>query len=131
MVAGQVRLASGELVAGAQVRLFDLHNLRSWVGGSTDETGSFALPVGTLSGAAIQSERLNLGENYPNPFNPSTVIPYQLQWSMPVRLEAFNVLGQRIAILVDGERAGGFHTARWDGTDEAGQAVAAGYIYTD
>lgn len=62
-VAGQVRLASGELVVGAQVRLFDLHDLRSWVGVTTDETGSFALPVGTLSGsgAAIQSERLNLG----------------------------------------------------------------------
>lgn len=49
---------------------------------------------------------------------------------MPVRLEVFNVLGQRIAILVDGERSGGFHTARWDGTNEAGQAVAAGiYLY--
>ena len=130
MVAGQVRLASGESVASAQVRLFDLRDLRSWVGTTTDETGSFALPVGALPGAAVLPEGFHLGSNYPNPFNPSTVIPYHLPRSMPVRLEVFNVLGQRIATLVDGERPSGFHTARWDATNAAGQAVAAGmYLY--
>ena len=130
MVAGQVRLASGEPVAGAHVRLFDLADLRSWVGTTTDETGSFALPLGALPGAAVQPTQFHLGTNYPNPFNPSTVIPYHLPWSMPVRLEVFNILGQRIATLVDGEQASGLHTARWDGTNAAGQAVAAGiYLY--
>ena len=130
MVAGQVRLASGEPVAGAHVRLFDLGDLRSWVGATTDETGSFALPLGALPGAVVQPARFHLGENYPNPFNPSTVIPYHLPRSMPVRLEVFNILGQRIATLVDGEQASGLHTARWDGTNAAGQAVAAGiYLY--
>lgn len=130
MVAGQVWLASGEPVAGAHVRLFDLRDLRSWVGTTTDGTGCFALPLGALPSVAVQPARFHLGENYPNPFNPSTVIPYRLHRSMPVRLEVFNVLGQRIATLVDGERSEGFHTARWDGTDAAGQAVAAGmYLY--
>ncbi len=130
MVAGQVRLASGEPVADAQVRLFDLHDLRSWVGTITDETGSFALPVGALPRADIQPAQFHLGLNYPNPFNPATVIPYRLHRSMSVRLEVFNVLGQRIATLVDGERPSGFHTARWDATNAAGQAVAAGmYLY--
>ena len=130
LVEGQVRLASGQPVAGAQVRLFDLADLRSWVGTTTDETGSFALPLGALPGAAVQPEQFSLGSNYPNPFNPSTIIPYQLQQSMPVRLEVFNILGQRLATLVDGEQTSGFHTARWDGTNAAGQAVAAGiYLY--
>ena len=130
MVEGQVRLASGEPVAGAHVRLFDLRDLRSWVGTTTDETGSFALPVAALPGATVQPQQFNLGENYPNPFNPSTVIPYHLQQPMLVRLEVFNVLGQHVATLVDGEQSEGFHTARWDGTDESGQAVAAGmYLY--
>ena len=130
MVVGQVRLTSGEPVAGAQVRLFDLGDLRSWVGATTDETGSFALPVGALPGATVQPAQFHLGENYPNPFNPSTVIPYHLPQPMPVRLEVFNILGQRIATLVDGEQSEGLHTARWDGTNAAGQAVAAGiYLY--
>ena len=130
MMTGQVRLASGEPVAGAHVRLFDLRDLRSWVGTTTDESGSFALPLGALPGAAVQPAQFSLGSNYPNPFNPATVIPYHLQQPMWVRLEVFNVLGQRIATLVDSERSEGFHTARWDGTDAAGQAVAAGiYLY--
>ena len=130
MVAGQVRLASGEPVAGAHVRLFDLRDLRSWVGTTTDESGSFALPLGALPGAAVQPEQFSLGSNYPNPFNPATVIPYHLQQPMLVRLEVFNVLGQHVATLVDNEQAEGLHTARWDGTDVAGQAVAAGiYLY--
>ena len=130
MMVGQVRLASGESVAGAQVRLFDLRDLRSWVGATTDETGSFALPLGALPGAAVQPAQFSLGSNYPNPFNPATVIPYRLQQPMLVRLEVFNVLGQHIATLVDGQQSEGFYTARWDGTDAAGAAVAAGvYLY--
>ena len=127
---GQVRLASGEPVVGAQVRLFDLRDLRSWVGTTTDESGSFTLPLGALPGAAVQPTQFSLGSNYPNPFNPATVIPYRLQQPMSVRLEVFNVLGQHIATLVDGQQSAGLHTARWDGTNESGQAVAAGmYLY--
>ena len=53
------------------------------------------------------------------------MIPYQLPVSMQVRLEVFNILGQRIATLVDGERPAGFHTASWDATDAAGEAVGS------
>ena len=130
LVEGRVRLASGEPAVGVQVRLFDLSNLRWWVGATTDETGSFALPVRSLPGAAARPERFDLGANYPNPFNPSTIIPYQLPTAMRVRLEVFNVLGQRMATLVAGERPAGFHRSSWDGTDGSGRAVAAGvYLY--
>ena len=58
------------------------------------------------------------------------MIPYQLPTAMYVRLEVFNILGQRVATLVDGEQPAGFHTASWDATDAAGEAVAAGvYLY--
>ena len=126
---GQVRLSSGAPAVGVQVRLFDLADLRQSVGATTDEAGYFALPLRALPGLPLPSG-FELGPNYPNPFNPSTIIPYQLPSLTSVRLEVFNVLGQRIATLVDGERSGGFHTAVWNGTDGVGQAVGAGvYIY--
>ncbi len=130
LVEGHVRLASGEPVSAAQVRLFGLTDLRQLAGTTTDETGYFALPLEALEEVSELPEGFFLGQNYPNPFNPSTNIPYQLPASTHVRLEVFNMLGQRIATLVDRERPPGFHTARWDGTDVAGRAVAAGvYLY--
>ena len=95
----------------------------------TDESGYFALPLASLGGSALP-QGFALGPNYPNPFNPSTMIPYQLPTATHVRLDVFNVLGQHIATLVDAERPAGFHTAQWDATNAAGQAMAAGvYFY--
>ena len=132
LLKGLVRLSSEQPVAGIQVRLFDLTNLRRFVGTTTDEDGHFALPLQMFSmdrGTALPTN-FALGQNYPNPFNPSTVIPYQIPASAHVRLEVFNLLGQRLATLVDGVRSAGAHTAQWDATDAAGRAVGAGvYIY--
>ena len=128
-VEGRVRLDSGPPVPGAQVLLFDLTDLRAPpLAAITDRSGRFTLPLATLAEAL--PERFHLGANYPNPFNPSTLIPYQLPASMHVRLEVFNILGQRVATLVDLEQPAGFHTASWDATDAAGEAVGTGvYLY--
>ena len=130
-VSGRVRLADGQPVAGAQVTLFDLADLHQGMvaRAMTDESGYFELPLASLGGSALP-QGFALGHNYPNPFNPSTVIPYQLPTAGHVRLDVFNVLGQHVATLVDAERPAGFHTAKWDATDAAGQAMAAGvYLY--
>ena len=132
LLEGRVRLSSGQPASGVQVRLFDLTDLLRFVGTTTDEAGHFALPLralSTASGTALPTD-FALGQNYPNPFNPSTIIPYQLPTTAHVRLEVFNLLGQRLATLVDAERSAGMHTAQWDATDVAGRAVGAGvYIY--
>ncbi len=131
LIEGRVRLDSGEPIADAKVRLFDMTDLRrgAIAQATTDGAGYFALPLSALTGSALP-EGFTLGLNYPNPFNPSTIIPYQLAASSQVRLEVFNLLGQRIATLVDGERPAGSHTATWTATDAAGRAVGAGvYIY--
>ena len=131
MVSGQVRLPDGSPVAGAQVVLFDVADLRRGPVGkaTTDEVGQFALPL-AAGGAWVLPRAVGLGQNYPNPFNPSTLIPYQLSATSPVRLEVFNILGQRVATLVDDAQGAGAYVARWDGTDAAGRAAASGvYFY--
>ena len=138
-VSGQVRLLDGSAVVGAQVVLFDVADLRrgALVQATTDADGQFALPLAGFDRLSPQlggrglPQGFVLGQNYPNPFNPSTVIPYKLpDGRVMCGLEVFNVLGQRVATLVDGERPAGAHTAVWTATDEVGQAVSAGlYFY--
>ena len=130
LLEGRVRLASGAPAAGMQVRLFDLADLRRSISTTTDETGHFTLALQAFAPGSALPQGFALGQNYPNPFNPSTLIPYQIPTAAHVRLEVFNVLGQRVATLVDGERAAGSHTAAWTATDATGRAVGAGvYIY--
>ena len=69
-------------------------------------------------------------QNYPNPFNPSTVIEYALPHADPVRLEVFNVLGQKIRTLVNGVQAPGTWRIEWNGKDDIGASVSSGiYLY--
>ena len=130
VVSGQVQLADGSPVIGASLALFDVAilPLEPVAYANTDEAGYFALAL--RRGARAVPQGFALGQNYPNPFNPSTIIPYQLSEPTHVRLQVFNMLGQHIATLVDGERPAGAHTAAWNATDAAGRAVGAGvYIY--
>ena len=71
-----------------------------------------------------------LEPNYPNPFNPSTTIRYQLPSASKVRLEIYDVLGQKVRTLVSESQPAGYLRVAWDGRDEQAVAVAAGvYLY--
>ncbi len=56
----------------------------------------------------------NLGQNFPNPFNPSTTISFAVSAPGAVKLSIYDVTGQKVATLVDGVRSAGTHTAVWN-----------------
>ena len=72
----------------------------------------------------------SLSQNYPNPFNPTTQIRYSLAKAGQVRIDVYNLQGQRVRTLVNAQVSAGVHQVVWDGKDESGRSVASGlYIY--
>ncbi|MEK7077620.1 MAG: T9SS type A sorting domain-containing protein [Patescibacteria group bacterium] len=65
-------------------------------------------------------------QNYPNPFNPSTEIGYTMPNDGTLELAVYNLLGQKVVTLVNGQAMAGDHIATWNGTDDVGQPVSAG-----
>jgi len=71
-----------------------------------------------------------LKQNYPNPFNPSTTIKIELPKTSDVRLEIYNILGQKVKTLVNETMKAGYRKVRWDGRNDYGVRVSSGmYIY--
>jgi hypothetical protein len=74
--------------------------------------------------------RTELTGNFPNPFNPTTSIKYALQEDSRINLEIFNIKGQKVKTLADGNQSAGYHTIVWDGKDNNGRTSASGlYFY--
>ena len=95
--------------------------------GSTFNLDDLSLS-GTAAGVAEQTAQplaYALSQNFPNPFNPSTLIGYQLPSAGPVRLTVYDILGREVATLVDGIQQPGPHEARFD----AGGLSSGVYLY--
>ena len=100
---------------------------------STDGSSSAAKNV-VAKEVKIEDVEKDLGfklaGNSPNPFNPVTTITYVLPENARVRLDIFNVLGQRVKTLVDGQVEAGINTVVWNGKDAVGNQVSSGfYVY--
>ena len=69
-------------------------------------------------------------QNFPNPFNPGTTIPYMLPEAANVTLKIFNILGEEVRTLAAGNATSGFYQPEWDGRNNSGKLVGSGvYIY--
>jgi hypothetical protein len=74
--------------------------------------------------------KFTLSRNYPNPFNPSTTIEYEVPEKGLVSVIVYNVLGQEVRTLFHATQDAGKHTVRWDGKNNAGNALSSGmYVY--
>ena len=75
-------------------------------------------------------DKFTLGNNYPNPFNPTTTFNFSIAKSGLVRIAVYNVLGQKIKTLLNKNMQAGNYKATWDGTDNFGSHVSSGvYFY--
>jgi protocatechuate 3,4-dioxygenase beta subunit len=71
-----------------------------------------------------------LGQNYPNPFNPTTNIVFSIPQTEKVTLTIYNMLGQKIATVLDGSFLAGTHVVTWNGRDGLGRQLPSGvYFY--
>ncbi|MGE5351003.1 MAG: cytochrome c3 family protein [Acidobacteriota bacterium] len=86
------------------------------------------------TGVAVKNNEIpksfDLSQNYPNPFNPSTQIAFSVPSAARVQLNVYNIVGQLVATLVNGEFVPGNYTATWNGRDMSGSMAASGiYLY--
>jgi hypothetical protein len=93
--------------------------------------GSTAVVTGIEGETPDVPDRFFISQNYPNPFNPFTTLSYGLPTDSEVRIDIFNVLGQRVVTLVDEYQTAGFKSVIWNGQDSGGDKVSSGvYFYT-
>jgi len=129
LIWGDVYDAEGTEVPGALVYLISEGDSLK---GKSNRSGYYAIniPITTSVSGNNSPAPFSLGQNYPNPFNPSTTIRFVCSKHAAVRLDVFNILGQRIATLAEGRFLAGEHSVIWDGTNDGDMSVSAGvYLY--
>jgi len=82
-----------------------------------DPPGNLDVREDNRGHSTVKPTTLHLSQNYPNPFNTETVITFALPRSGNVKIEIFNVLGQKVRDLVDEEVSAGYKRVVWDGKD--------------
>lgn len=84
----------------------------------------------SVSTKSLVPDDIELGQNFPNPFNPGTVIPVNLKKPASAKVTVVDILGRKIAILHNGTLQSGLHQFYWNGRNQGGQPVSSGtYFY--
>jgi len=116
---------------------FDYPNMKALFAAASDSyvplvyLGELRAPVAADDDTPVPLPlAFKLEQNYPNPFNPATTIAYSLPHRSDVTITVFNILGQVVRVLKQGEQEAGTHAVVWDGTDGRGKPAASGiYLY--
>lgn len=85
---------------------------------SVEVPGSYTLPAEFV-----------LHPGYPNPFNPTVNLNFELPVASDISLKIYNLLGQEIAVLLEGPVAAGWHAMQWRGIDKSGKGVPSGVYF--
>ncbi len=91
---------------------------------------STSTPTGIEKTSDVMPAAFRLENNWPNPFNPGTIIQYSVPATAPVELSIFDATGRKIRQLVNQVQAPGTYRVYWDGTDASGTVMPSGvYFY--
>ncbi len=86
-----------------------------------------------VSGLEIKETKIpvlfELSNAYPNPFNPTTTLQFKIPVSNNVKVEVFNIMGQKVRTLINGMKSAGTYTLTWDSRNDAGQKVSSGMYF--
>ncbi|MFQ5825062.1 MAG: alpha-amylase family glycosyl hydrolase [bacterium] len=140
-----LRLSSDSLLTGVTYFLNDVLNdtayivTKSSIGNFQVELSPWEASVLILADSVINfvtavqelellqiPAQFELFQNFPNPFNPSTSIRFEVPETTHVTLQIYNVLGQKIKTVIDGEEPAGEYVIQWNGKDELGRETASG-----
>lgn len=132
-------LASGEVLTFNVIVLLTTENSRDIVSDILDietEVGNFEISlnfdteINSDAGNNLINAQSELIGNYPNPFNPTTTISYNLAQDSRVLISIYNLKGQKIKTLVNEPQIAGRHDVTWNGVDNENKSVSSGiYFY--
>ena len=112
-----------------EVGIYDYYITAEFTMGESDTTNHVSV---NYQGSTVPQEEVNLlpdrfalHQNYPNPFNPETTIPFDLPQAGSVTINVFNVLGQKVGMVINQPVPAGFHRITWDGS----QLASGVYFY--
>jgi hypothetical protein len=95
---------------------------------STDHISIYSYTLTANNDQVVLHNSFSLS-NYPNPFNPSTTISFYVPSRGFVKLDIYNIRGQKVKSLANEQYIIGTHTVSWNGTDDNGKAIASGVYF--
>ena len=132
-ITGQVTNESGDPIAAPSViAVAGDDTLGAYM---SDSEGRFRIDLAYPAPTAVEegapeSLPIDLYPNYPNPFNPSTTISFELAQPGNASLTVYSVTGQKVTTLFRGRASAGLHRVVWDGRDDVGRHVASGIYFS-
>ncbi|MCB9259102.1 MAG: T9SS type A sorting domain-containing protein [Ignavibacteriales bacterium] len=127
-ISGTISDPNANLVSGALVEIYDNNDTLNTYSATTNASGFFQISnITNIKNIekTIPSDYLIL-RNYPNPFNPSTIIYFELPYSENIDIKIFDILGREVRTLFSGFHYAGVDQISWDGRNNFNQTVSAG-----
>jgi hypothetical protein len=122
----QEDLRSGHILNESTGKMY----IRPYIAPSAEDKYTFNPTSASSEQQGLTPKNFSLSQNFPNPFNPSTTINFQIPTKGTVKLKIYNLLGQEIIELVNAEMDAGVHQIVWNGKNKTNVQVASGlYFY--